>query len=105
VLTAAPGSRSRAEVRPVGDRDGPSRVERVAITAPDETTRWRCARCGNLTRFDVVRSTRARQFWHFDLGGAVTIEDQEAMRDEIETVTCRWCGAADTIELIARARR
>jgi len=50
-----------------------------------------------------VRSTRAKQFWHFDLGGAVTIEDQETMRDEIETVTCRWCGAADTIELIARA--
>lgn len=74
----------------------------MAITAPDETTRWRCARCGNLTRFDVVRRTRARQYWHFDLGGAVTVEEDQPLRDEIESVTCRWCGATDTVELVAR---
>lgn len=75
----------------------------VAIQAPDETTRWRCARCGNLTRFDVVRSTRARQYWHMDLAGVPTIEEEQALHDEIESVTCRWCGSADAIELIARA--
>lgn len=74
----------------------------MAISAPDDSTRWRCARCGNLTRFDVMRSTRARQYWHFDLGGALTIEEQEDLHDEIETVTCRWCGATDTVELVAR---
>lgn len=74
----------------------------MATTAPDETTRWRCSRCGNLTRFDVVRTTRANQYWHFDLGGSVTVEEEQALRDEIESVTCRWCGATDTVELVAR---
>ncbi|MEZ5185842.1 MAG: hypothetical protein R2720_08855 [Candidatus Nanopelagicales bacterium] len=74
----------------------------MVITAPDETTRWRCSRCGNLTRFDVVRTTRAKQYWHFDLGGSVTVEEDQPLRDEIESVTCRWCGAADTVETVAR---
>jgi hypothetical protein len=74
----------------------------VAIPAPDETTRWRCARCGNLTRFDVVRTTRSSQYWHFDLAGEVTVEDETPIRDEIEKVTCRWCGAADAVETVPR---
>lgn len=73
------------------------------ISAPDDSTRWRCTRCGNLTRFDVVRSTRARQYWHVDLAGTPTIEESEMLRDEIESVTCRWCGASDGIELVPRA--
>jgi hypothetical protein len=40
---------------------------------PDANTRWRCAGCGNLTRFDVTRQTRSREFWHFDLAGVVTV--------------------------------
>lgn len=75
----------------------------MAISAPDESTRWRCSRCGNLTRFDVIRSVRSQQYWHFDLGGEVEIEQQAAMADDIESVTCRWCGASDAIELVPRA--
>jgi RNase P subunit RPR2 len=75
----------------------------VAITAPDRTTRWRCSRCGNLTRFDVVRSTRAKQYWHFDLAGDPAVEQEEALHDEIESVICRWCGAADGVETVPRA--
>ena len=75
----------------------------MAIPEPDDPTRWRCARCGNLTRFDVVRSTRSAQYWHFDLAGAVKVEEEQLLRDEIESVTCRWCGASDAVELIARA--
>jgi RNase P subunit RPR2 len=74
----------------------------VAISAPDSTTRWRCARCGNLTRFDVVRSTRSAQYWHFDLAGEVSVEEENLVEDEIQSVTCRWCGATDTVELIER---
>jgi hypothetical protein len=70
---------------------------------PDEATRWRCARCGNLTRFDVVRSTRSRQYWHFDLAGTPVIEEEHSLRDEVESVTCRWCGAADAVEVVPRA--
>ena len=46
------------------------------IESPDRMTRWRCSRCGNLTRFDVLRLRRAKEYWHFDLGGEVSVEDQ-----------------------------
>lgn len=75
----------------------------MAISAPDDSTRWRCSRCGNLTRFDVVRVTRSEQFWHFDLSGAVDIEQENALRDEIESVSCRWCAGTDTVEVVPRA--
>lgn len=75
----------------------------MAITAPNDTTRWRCSRCGNLTRFDVVRSTRAKQYWHFDLGGEHSVEESDPLADEIESVSCRWCGADDAVEIVPRA--
>lgn len=75
----------------------------MAITAPDETNRWRCSRCGNLTRFDVVRTTRAKQYWHFDLSGDVEVQEEDALVDTIDSVSCRWCGAGDTVELVPRA--
>jgi len=56
-----------------------------------------------LTRFDVVRATRAKQYWHFDLGGEHRVEDMDVLRDEIESVTCRWCGADDAVEIVPRA--
>ena len=74
----------------------------MAISLPGETTRWRCAGCGNLTRFDVVRSRRTSEYWHFDLGGDVEVESSELLREVIEQVACRWCGADDAIELVAR---
>jgi hypothetical protein len=75
----------------------------VAVVLPDADTRWRCTRCGNLTRFDVVRSSRVREFWHLDLAGEHAIEETEVLTDHVESVTCRWCGAdGDAIELVAR---
>ncbi|MFZ4511082.1 MAG: hypothetical protein ACOYNJ_08995 [Candidatus Nanopelagicales bacterium] len=38
----------------------------MALTLPDEHHRWRCGHCGNLTRFDVVRRARTREYWHVD---------------------------------------
>ena len=70
---------------------------------PDVHQRWRCGGCGNLTRFDVARTRRTTEFWHFDLAGDHRVE-QSVLRDEvIESITCRWCGRADAIELIDRA--
>ncbi|HRY10300.1 MAG: hypothetical protein H6526_05400 [Actinobacteria bacterium] len=77
----------------------------MALSAPDSTTRWRCARCGNLTRFDVVRTTSSTQYWHFDLAGVPSVEEESIVRDEIQSVTCRWCGATDTVELVERIER
>lgn len=64
--------------------------------------RYRCNACGNLTRFDVVRAARTREFWHFSLGGDATVEDTEVMEETIERIECRWCGSSDQIETISR---
>ncbi len=74
----------------------------MPIELPDDRTRWRCARCGNLTRFDVTRTTRVREYWHLDLAGDATVEQSEAVAAAVERVACRWCGADDAVELVAR---
>lgn len=65
-------------------------------------TRYRCAACGNLTRFDVDVTRRAREFVHFSLAGEPATEEMEILEEQIERVTCRWCGRADAIEKIPR---
>ena len=74
----------------------------MSIQIPDAGQRWRCAGCGNLTRFDVTRTRRTTEFWHFDLAGDHQVEETEVKDESVETVTCRWCGRADAIELVAR---
>jgi DNA-directed RNA polymerase subunit M/transcription elongation factor TFIIS len=74
----------------------------VSIQIPDAGQRWRCAGCGNLTRFDVTRTRRTTEFWHFDLAGDHRVEETEVRDESVEAVTCRWCGRADAIELVAR---
>jgi hypothetical protein len=75
----------------------------VTIPIPDGTHRWRCAGCGNLTRFDVTRTRRTSEFWHLDLAGEPTVEDTELLAETVEAVRCRWCGRGDAIELVSRA--
>ena len=70
---------------------------------PDSQSRWRCGGCGNLTRFDVTRSRRTTEFWHFDLSGEHEVEDVTTEQESVESVTCRWCGRSDAIELVSRA--
>ena len=69
--------------------------------APTPTTRWRCALCGNLTRFDRTVTRRAVEFVHVDLAGEAVVEDTEVVTEDVVDVRCRWCGSAD-IELVAR---
>jgi hypothetical protein len=64
------------------------------------TDRYRCNACGNLTRFDVVSTRKTRAFYHYSLGGELTIEEEEPLEIAIERITCRWCGSADQIEAI-----
>ena len=72
------------------------------MTLPDAKSRLRCAHCGNLTRFDIVRSSRVCEFWHLDMAGEPSVEETEVLSETIESVTCRWCGSADRIEIVAR---
>ncbi|MGN0064549.1 MAG: hypothetical protein ACI379_09935 [Nocardioides sp.] len=74
----------------------------AALTLPDEQSRWRCAGCGNLTRFDVTRTRRTTEFWHFDLAGEHRVEEETVLSETVETVQCRWCGRDDAIETIDR---
>ena len=45
---------------------------------PGPDQRWRCGACGNLTRFDVARARRTVEFWHVDLAGSTTVEEDPA---------------------------
>jgi hypothetical protein len=62
------------------------------------TTRYRCSSCGNLTRFDVTTTRRTRAFHHFTVGGELTVEDEEVLEEQVEEVTCRWCGTGTGVE-------
>lgn len=71
----------------------------MPVSLPDASTRWRCSQCGNLTRFDVTRTTRTTEFWHPDLAGEARVEEREVHSDVVEAVRCRWCSGVDTVVL------
>lgn len=64
------------------------------------STRYRCAACGNLTRFDVTRQRRTRAFHHYTVGGDLQVEDEVVLDEVVEDVTCRWCGTGSSVEPI-----
>ncbi len=63
-------------------------------------TRYRCTSCGNLTRFDVVTSRRTSAFHHFTVAGELSIEDEQVLDETVESVTCRWCGPAGSVQVL-----
>jgi RNase P subunit RPR2 len=75
----------------------------VTVPLPTPTTRWRCTSCGNLTRFDVTRTSRVTEFVHLDLAGSSVVEDRTVHSEVVEEVRCRWCDAVDRVELVPRA--
>jgi hypothetical protein len=75
---------------------GPS----ATTEGPARQTRYRCAACGNLTRFDVVTNRRTRAFHHYSVGGDLSIEEVDVLEETVEEVSCRWCGNGRAIEVI-----
>ena len=64
---------------------------------------YRCDACGNKTRFDVYERKRVRAFYHFTLGGELSIDEEEVLEQDVERVVCRWCGAAGaTVQQVSR---
>ena len=61
-------------------------------------TRYRCAACGNLTRFDVTVTRRTRAFHHYTVGGDLTVETEQILSEDLEDVSCRWCGSGRAVE-------
>ena len=74
----------------------------MAVPLPGPRSRWRCAHCGNLTRFDVVRTTRSEEFVHVDLAGNAVVDSRRVVSESADRVTCRWCGAVDAVERVPR---
>jgi hypothetical protein len=74
----------------------------MPVPVPTAGTRWRCTLCGNLTRFDVTRSTRVVDFVHLDLAGEPRVEEQQVLSEAVESVRCRWCDSVDQVELVDR---
>jgi len=69
---------------------------------PNETPRYRCTACGNLTRFEVTLTRRTRAFHHYTIGGELSVEDPEVLDEQVESVVCRWCGTgASVVEIDA----
>jgi hypothetical protein len=69
----------------------------VPVPLPADDSRWRCSLCGNLTRFDVVATTRVREYVHVDLAGQPTVAEREVLARTAERVTCRWCAGVDSV--------
>ncbi|WP_377272008.1 hypothetical protein [Peterkaempfera sp. SMS 1(5)a] len=74
----------------------------MPVPLPTPGTRWRCTLCGNLTRFDVTRASRVKEFIHLDLAGEPRVEEREVLSETVEAVQCRWCNAVDQVELVDR---
>jgi hypothetical protein len=72
----------------------------TAGPATGSATRYRCAACGNLTRFDVVTTRKTTAFHHYSVGGELTVEEVGVLSETVEDVTCRWCGNGKAIESV-----
>ena len=74
----------------------------MSLALPDKTSRFRCGHCGNLTRFDVVRTVKTTEFWHASMAGDVQVDEQAVQAEVVESVRCRWCSSSDRIEIVPR---
>lgn len=73
------------------------------MSAVSTPARYRCTSCGNLTRFDVTVTRRTRAYHHYTVGGALSVEEEAVLDEQVEAVECRWCGAAGHVETLATA--
>jgi len=65
------------------------------------TTRYRCAACGNLTRFDVTVTRTTTAFHHYSVGGNLEIEDEQVLESSVPEVSCRWCGHGGSVQVLS----
>ena len=81
--------------------ESPSAATATSPPASEEgLARYRCAACGNRTRFNVVTSRRTKAFHHYSVGGDLVIEEVEVLDESVDSVSCRWCSNGGSIEVI-----
>ncbi len=66
---------------------------------PAAVVAYRCAACGNRTRFDVVATTTSTAHHHYTLGGELRVEEELVLSTAVDAVTCRWCGHGRDVEV------
>jgi len=74
----------------------------MSLPLPDDASRLRCGHCGNLTRFDVIRTVKSTEYWHANLAGDVEVEERIVLSEDVEEIRCRWCSATDGVEIVPR---
>lgn len=74
----------------------------MPVPVPTPETRWRCTLCGNLTRFDVTRSSRVVDYVHLDLAGEPRVEERAVLSETMDQIRCRWCDGVDSVVLVPR---
>jgi hypothetical protein len=50
-----------------------------------------------------VTDRRTSAFYHYNVGGELTIEDEHVLSEEVVEVTCRWCGHGRAVEVLSAA--
>jgi hypothetical protein len=65
--------------------------------------RYRCTACGNVTRFDVTVTRRTRAFYHFTVGGDLAVEEEQVLSENVEQISCRWCGSGGAVETVSES--
>ena len=81
----------------------PGRPAHPTTVAAVTSLRYRCASCGNLTRFDVITTSTVKAFHHYTVGGDLEVEDVETISESVDSVSCRWCGHGRSIEVVDEA--
>jgi hypothetical protein len=46
----------------------------------------------------VVVTRRTRAFYHYTVGGELSVEAEEVLSDVVEDVSCRWCDHGRAVE-------
>ncbi|HTO00140.1 MAG TPA: hypothetical protein VL068_05640 [Microthrixaceae bacterium] len=71
------------------------------MATPESThPRYRCTACGNLTRFEVTSTRKTKAFYHYTVGGELSVEDTEVLAENVEEVLCRWCGTGGSVVVV-----
>jgi hypothetical protein len=51
----------------------------------------------------VTTTRRTRSYHHYTVGGELSIEDEQVLAEDLESVECRWCGTAGVVEVLDEA--
>lgn len=65
-------------------------------------TRYRCATCGNMTRFEVVVTRRVEETQRVAVNGSAGSSTSGVVAESIDEVRCGWCGDHRSIDELGK---